>query len=373
MVLARAVSIKKQTVLLMKTILLIFFITVVSCQGHAQPGLMLGQKAPALKHVTWLKGNASPVFLKGHSYVVEFAATWCAPCRKEIPHLSALSQRYRDSLTIVSIFIWQNKKNPQGVKGDTAYYGPVRKFVGQMGAKIAYQTGIDQPDQQTASDWGMEQDTEGIPRSFLVDGDGRIAWIGHPQSLDSAVAALFRDDLKQYKPHPEKDVGRQLADQERNLNFLKLGGHYEIAIKGIDSLIKLYPDQHSLYQTKYKLLAGVEDEKAAQVLRILLKRNPSNFDWDHLTSHAFNLPRNPDYDLALQVADRALEYAETSLVQMRLFDKKARIYLMKGDINTALYYYQQALSAANESSEFLAKERYEMRIKELLQSRGSKN
>ena len=42
--------------------------------------------------------------LKGKPTVVNFWATWCAPCKKEIPDLSAISQDYaQDSVAVIGI------------------------------------------------------------------------------------------------------------------------------------------------------------------------------------------------------------------------------------------------------------------------------
>lgn len=56
--------------------------------------LDLGDAAPALKGVT-LDGKAFDLSgLKGHVVVVNLWATWCGPCREEMPLLDAFARKY---------------------------------------------------------------------------------------------------------------------------------------------------------------------------------------------------------------------------------------------------------------------------------------
>ena len=73
----------------------------------APKALNIGDPAPVLDISNWVKG--SPVkFEKDHAYVVEFWATWCGPCRINIPKLTALQARYpANKLTVIGVSIDQ--------------------------------------------------------------------------------------------------------------------------------------------------------------------------------------------------------------------------------------------------------------------------
>jgi len=53
-----------------------------------------GQPAPAFNVVTTSGQPVSMDNYKGRVLVVDFFATWCQPCRKSIPHLVKMNQKY---------------------------------------------------------------------------------------------------------------------------------------------------------------------------------------------------------------------------------------------------------------------------------------
>jgi len=54
-----------------------------------------------------LKENSSKVIL------LDFFATWCPPCKAEIPHLINLQKKYRNKLKIVSILLEDDKPDSE--------------------------------------------------------------------------------------------------------------------------------------------------------------------------------------------------------------------------------------------------------------------
>jgi peroxiredoxin len=146
------------------------------------PAAELGMEAPGLKISQWIKGG--PVDLSAgrgtNIYVVEFWATWCAPCRVSIPHLTELQGRYRERGVVI-----------MGVSDETEE--KVRPFVERMGKAMDYSVAIDD-DRQTGAAYLEAFGIDGIPHAFVIDKAGRIAWQGHPlQGLDQVLEDILED------------------------------------------------------------------------------------------------------------------------------------------------------------------------------------
>ncbi len=110
------------------------------------PTLVIGSPAPKLSVKEFVKGEPVKQFDKDKIYVVEFWATWCAPCRTSIPHLTALQKLYPKATFIgVSVF----EEEPSEVAG----------FVKEMGEKMDYRVATDSvPEKADARDGKMATD-----------------------------------------------------------------------------------------------------------------------------------------------------------------------------------------------------------------------
>src|SRR5690606_32418258 len=58
----------------------------------------------ALKEVTSADGR-SVSFTVGRAVIVNFWATWCGPCNRELPDLQALYRRYLDDVVVVGVSV----------------------------------------------------------------------------------------------------------------------------------------------------------------------------------------------------------------------------------------------------------------------------
>ena len=75
--------------------------------------LKIGDQAPSLSALKWIKGAPIEKLKEGQVYVVEFGATWCKPCIAAIPHMSALNQKYGKDLDLISFFIMEGREGEE--------------------------------------------------------------------------------------------------------------------------------------------------------------------------------------------------------------------------------------------------------------------
>ncbi len=92
----------------------------------------------------------------GKVVLLNFWATWCAPCRKEMPSMEKLWQTYREQGLVIL-----------AVSTDNGGESRIRNFVGRLNLTFPILLDAD----SLASD---QYQVSGIPVSFLIDRQGRI-------------------------------------------------------------------------------------------------------------------------------------------------------------------------------------------------------
>ena len=111
----------------------------------------------------------------GQPMVVNFWASWCVPCRKEMPALQAAAERLVGRVAFVGV----NHQDGQS---------PAAEFEREVG--VTYPSGYD-PDGAVARDFGVV----GLPTTVLVDVSGRIVArsLGEltENELDDLIADAF--------------------------------------------------------------------------------------------------------------------------------------------------------------------------------------
>jgi thiol-disulfide isomerase/thioredoxin len=140
--------------------------------------------AASLANMGWESNGNRSVFseYKGKVLILDFYATWCAPCRDSIPHLIGLQKKYEDQgLQVVGLNV--------GGPGDEQL---VPAFARQFGIQYP----LARPDDDLVSFLLAGQDA--IPQTFVFDRQGQLVqrFVGFGPStgtyLDSAVETALK-------------------------------------------------------------------------------------------------------------------------------------------------------------------------------------
>jgi thiol-disulfide isomerase/thioredoxin len=140
-----------------------------------------GHLRPAFT-VTTLDGAAvSDSTLRGRVVLVNFWATWCLPCRAEMPVLNAMAKRHA-AAGLVVLGLSVDRSGPESVSAFLREHG------------ITYPVAIVGRDVET-----MFGGVQGYPTSVLLDRDGRVRYkvlgpLGMA-SLEPAVRRMLRDTV----------------------------------------------------------------------------------------------------------------------------------------------------------------------------------
>jgi thiol-disulfide isomerase/thioredoxin len=307
-------------------------------EAGAKVTLAPGMPAPSLSVAKWVKGSPVASFEKGKLYVVEFWATWCGPCIRSMPHLSELQRDLgAKGLTIVGVTT-EDKDNS---------LAKVEKMVADKGDGLAYAVAWDDG-QKTKAAWRDASGGGGIPKSFVVDGEGRIAYVGHPMFLDYPLGRLLAGTWDIEKGNAEvkaleaKLQGvRAKEKSDPRAAYADLKAVYDAA-PGIATFYGTTLFSLSMangdHQTGYALAGELVDAAIAA-------KDPQTLN---LVSWAIVDPQGKvekrDLELALRAAEAAVELTEEK--DGAVLDTLARVHAWKGDYAKALALQTKALEVA---------------------------
>jgi peroxiredoxin len=154
----------------------------IGSQAHAETGQdyasqagaqLIGRQIPPLV-LTTIDGKTVDLgALRGKKAgYLKVWATWCSPCREQMPHFEHVQQNARDDLQVVAIDIGFDDTLEQ-IKAVQREFGLTMPLVRDDDGKLGETFGL-----------------RVTPQHIIVDKDGRIAYVGHlaDAKLESALA-----------------------------------------------------------------------------------------------------------------------------------------------------------------------------------------
>jgi thiol-disulfide isomerase/thioredoxin len=181
--------------------------------------------APAFKVITLDAKLLSLADYKGKVILLNFWATWCGPCRSEIPDLVELQNKYKDQLQIIGLVVDDDDQQA------------VTKFAEKIGINYPVAMATD----ELRTEYGG---IPALPTSFVLDGEGRV--VQKHEGLRDPV--LYEVEIRSLLGLPIGGVKVETFDDTGQI-FLK---HADRAtqLPGVD-LSKLTPEQKTVAFHKF--------------------------------------------------------------------------------------------------------------------------
>jgi thiol-disulfide isomerase/thioredoxin len=325
--------------------------------AHAEPQpLSVGDPAPKLAVKSFVKGKTVSEFEPGKNYVVEFWATWCGPCRTSIPHLTELQKKQPD-VTFIGVSVWERDQSK------------VKPFVEEMGDKMAYRVAVDAVgDKEKANEgamaktWMTAAGQDGIPTAFIINKEGKVAWIGHPMSMDEPLEKITSGswDLTAARAEHLKameDRTKIRKVQSKFVTALRSGDQKKI-VAAVEEIANEVPSAELMFGPS-KLTALIkldEQDKALEYAQKLSKTELSK-DSEGLNSLAWAIvdpdakikPSSKLIEFAVEIARRADELAGEK--NGAIADTLAKAYFDAGNTGKAVETQERAVRLMKEAGQ----------------------
>lgn len=317
-------------------------------RAEAPAPLKLGDPAPAFKVDEWVKGEKFDSLESGKVHVLEFWATWCGPCITAIPHLTELQKKYPD-VRFVGV------ASSESGSDEAAKLAKVKEFVDGKGDTMAYRVVYVGDRSKMSRPWMEAAGQSGIPCTFIVDASGRVAWIGHPMSMDKPLEQIVAGKYDVAKAAAEFEQGRAAKMAQRAISMAirtaQQSGDWGPVVDALKAGLEKTPSD-AMRMSAVQILAGPAKRPAdAWGIAEEILRNQGD-DAMAMNQLAWLIvdPQGgvaePNLDIAMRAAKRACELSKNEDGSM--IDTLARVHFAKGDVARAIELQKQALAKAPE-------------------------
>ena len=152
----------------------------------------------------------SSASLRGKVVIVNFWATWCGPCRAEIPDLVALQEKYKDTLQVI------------GISEDEVGVDVVKRFAAEH--HVNYPVAMTTPEIEK-----LYPGISALPTSFILDRESRVV-----QKHVGMLTARTTEYEARHLAGLPVNASIEEVDQSQGLKLNLENGAQAMTIPGID-------------------------------------------------------------------------------------------------------------------------------------------
>ncbi len=311
--------------------------------------LGVGDPAPKLQVKSFIKGEPVKEFQAGKNYVVEFWATWCGPCKATIPHLTELQKKHPE-VAFIGVSVFESDQSA------------VKPFVKEMGDRMDYRVALDavpegkgRGEGAMAKTWMEAAGQGGIPTAFIVNKEGKIAWIGHPIELERPLAKIIAGTWDPEKEKAERARFQKLATK---LQSAQRSGDSQEILAAIDEIVSVRPEIE-MRLGAMKLMALLKLDRQDKALELAKRLRKSELGgqaeglnliaWTIVDPDSGSKPNAELVKFALELARKADEMADRK--NGAIADTLAKAYFDSGDVAKAVETQERAVRLIKESGE----------------------
>ena len=148
--------------------------------GAGANAALVSQRAPDFTLPSSAGPNLRLQEQRGQVIMLNFWATWCGPCRREMPQLDRLYEKYRSAgFLLLGVNVDEDQRNAIGVFTKLGVHFPVLFDTKQKVSRL--------------------YDLSTMPSTVLIDRDGRVRYVhlgykeGFEDTYDKQIAELLRE------------------------------------------------------------------------------------------------------------------------------------------------------------------------------------
>jgi thiol-disulfide isomerase/thioredoxin len=316
-------------------------------------GVEIGENCPPIRAERVLKGEAISALQADQVYVIEFWASWCGPCVEAMPHMKSLEREFSErGVEFISVNVREMRRAGDVWEEtfDKASLLQVKKFVQENEEWMPETVLYDGQDKSIDNAWLGA--TRGVPTVFVIDREGKVAWIGHPLMLRLPLESIVvgKWDLSS-DPSKVQEVSDMFFKSVQMIAANSKQG-LEAWSKAEVKFPKLAED---LIGKKFDaLITAGAVEGAIEVGDVYFEKASKDRDIRALNRIGWSIidPDSPlekrDLELALRATTRANEFAHGKYAIVH--ETLAQIYFLQGKIDAAIESQLTAIELSGEPS-----------------------